>query len=164
MKEILNLPQGAHGAVWYYKARLSEVRPMPRHRETELNLVTAGRASYVLGDRRYELLADDLVWLFPAQEHQLIDRSPDYEMWIAVFSPTALLPAVRGTPAAVLAEKTPEGRFCKSLSRPDALSLGRLCAELHETTTQPHLLNAGLRYLALRSWERFAGASDGPAD
>jgi AraC-like DNA-binding protein len=163
MKEKLNLPPGAHGAVWFYQASQSEVRPMHRHRETELNLVTAGRASYVLGDRRYELLADDLVWLFPAQEHQLIDRSADYEMWIAVFAPAALHAAVRGTPAAVLAEKTPEGRFCKSLSRADALALGRLFAELHGTTGQARLFNAGLRYLALRSWERFAGASDGPA-
>jgi AraC-like DNA-binding protein len=163
MKEILNLAPGAHGAVWLYKASLSEVRPMHRHREIEMNLVTAGRASYVLGDRRYELLVDDLVWLFPAQEHQLIDRSPDYEMWIAVFSPAALHSAVRGTPAAVLAERTPAGRFCKSLSRPDALSLARLCTELHATTGQPRLVNAGLTYLALRSWERFAAAGDGPA-
>jgi AraC-like DNA-binding protein len=163
MKEKLNLSPGAEGAVWFYKARLSEVRPMHRHRETELNLVTAGRASYVLGDRRYELLADDLVWLFPAQEHQLIDRSDDYEMWIAVFSPAALHSAVKGTPAAILAERRPAGRFCKSLSRSDALSLGRLFAELFGATAEPYLFNSGLRYLALRSWERFAGASDGPA-
>ena len=163
MQEKLNLAPGADGAVWFYKASQSEVHPMHRHRETELNLVIAGRASYVLGDRRYELLADDLVWLFPAQEHQLIDRSADYEMWIAVFSPSALHAAVKGTPAAVLAEKTPAGRFCKSLARADALSLARLCAELHRTVGQPRLLNTGLRYLALRSWERFAAASDGPA-
>jgi len=53
---------------------------MHGHRETELNIVVAGRASYALGDRRYELGADDLVWLFPAQEHQLIDRSEDFEL------------------------------------------------------------------------------------
>jgi AraC-like DNA-binding protein len=163
MQEELNLPPGADGAVWYYKASLSEVRPMHRHREIELNLVIAGRASYVLGDRRYELLADDLVWLFPSQEHQLIDRSADYEMWIAVFSPASLNSAVKGTPAAVLAERSPAGRFCKSLPRADALALARLCAELHASVGQPYLLNSGLRYLALRSWERFGAASDGPA-
>src|SRR5882724_5800096 len=107
MQEKLNLPAGTQGAIWYYQARQTEVLPMHRHRETELNIVTAGRASYLLGDRRYELHTDDVVWLFPAQEHQLIDRSPDYEMWIAVFSPPALLSAVRGTAAAILAEKSP---------------------------------------------------------
>ena len=163
MQEKLNLPHGADGAVWYYKASLNEVHPMHRHREIELNLVVGGRASYVLGDRRYELLSDDLVWLFPSQEHQLIDRSPDYEMWIAVFSPASLHSAVRGTPAAVLAERNPAGRFCKSLSRTNALALARLCAELHATVGQPHLLNLGLHYLAVRSWERFGAASDGPA-
>ncbi len=162
MQEKLNLPIGTHGAVWYYKARLSEVRPMHRHRELELNIVTAGRASYLLGDRRYELGADDLVWLFPAQEHQLIDRSDDYEMWIAVFSPTALLGAVRGTTAAILTEKSPSGRFCKSLARADALALGRLCTELQGEALAPYLVNAGLRYLILRGWERFVAANDEP--
>lgn len=159
----MNLPPGADGAIWYYKASLSEVHPMHRHREIELNLVVAGRASYVLGGRRYELLSDDLVWLFPSQEHQLIDRSADYEMWIAVFSPASLHSVVRGTSAAVLAEGNPSGRFCKSLSRPNALALGRLCAELHATVGEPHLLNLGLHYLAVRSWERFSAASEGPA-
>jgi AraC-like DNA-binding protein len=162
MQEKLNLPAGTHGAVWYYKALLSEVRPMHRHRELELNIVTAGRASYLLGDRRYELGADDLVWLFPAQEHQLIDRSPDYEMWIVVFSPAGLQGAVRGTGAAVLAEKLPVGRFCKSLARADALALGRLCAELQGAEKSPSLVNAGLRYLLLRGWEKFTAASDEP--
>src|SRR5258708_30601676 len=123
MQEKMNLPIGTHGAVWYYKARLSEVRPMHRHRELELNIVTAGRASYALGDRRYELGADDLVWLFPAQEHQLIDRSEDFEMWVVVFSPEFLRGAVQGNPAGVLAEKSPQGRFCKSLEHTDAMAL-----------------------------------------
>lgn len=162
MQEKLNLPAGTEGAVWYYKARLREVSAMHRHRETELNIVTAGRASYVLGDRRYELGTDDVVWLFPDQEHQLIDRSPDYEMWIAVFSPAILRSAVRKTTAAILAERSPAGRFCKSLARTDALVLGRLCGELQGDTKAPQLVNAGLRYLILGSWEKFRSASDEP--
>jgi AraC-like DNA-binding protein len=162
MKEKLNLPVGALGAIWYYRARQSELWPMHRHRETELNIVMAGRASYALGDRRYELGSDDLVWLFPAQEHQLIDRSEDFEMWVVVLAPEGLRIAVHGNPASVLAENSPTGRFCKSLEHTDAMALGRLCAELQSFLNSPYVFNAGIRYLVLRAWERFAGASDEP--
>jgi len=162
MLEKFTLPLGAHGAVWFYRAHQTAVHPMHRHRELELNLVLAGRASYILGDRRYELLADDLIWLFPGQEHQLIDRSPDYEMWIAIFSPQALRSITRRQDSAILAEQNPEGRFCRSLGEKDAQGLARLCQELLGMERKPDLLNAGLRYLALRSWERFNANNDTP--
>lgn len=155
MLEKFDLPKGTHGAVWFYRARESAVRQMHRHSELELNLVVAGRASYILGDRRYELRTDDLVWLFPGQEHQLIDRSADYEMWVVLFNPKALQVAVRNSSAAILAERSPPGRFCISLEHKDAAGLAGFCAELFGLAQQRDLLNAGLRYLALRAWERF---------
>ena len=56
----------------------------------EINLVTQGTAAYLLGDRRYELRRHTLVWLFPDQEHVLLDQSPDHAMWIGVFKPGLL--------------------------------------------------------------------------
>jgi AraC-like DNA-binding protein/quercetin dioxygenase-like cupin family protein len=162
MFEKFNLPKGTQGAVWFYRARQTSVWPMHKHSELELNLVISGRASYILGDRRYELRADDLVWLFPAQEHQLIDRSPDYEMWVVVFTPQALKAAVRNSPAAILTERDPAGRFCKSLAHGDMLSLTQFCAELFRNSEHVDILNAGLRYLVLRSWERFAANAGMP--
>lgn len=162
MFEKFNLPKKSHGAVWFYRARSAPVHPMHKHSELELNLVTAGRASYILGDRRYELRANDLIWLFPAQEHQLIDRSTDYEMWIVVFTPAALRAAVQGSSASVLLEKDPAGRFCKSLSRPDAQALGQLCQELHGDDGNLPVFNSGLRYLLLRGWQRFASTEGMP--
>jgi AraC-like DNA-binding protein len=162
MFEKFDLPKKTHGAVWFYRASQAPVRPMHKHSELELNLVTAGRASYILGDRRYEMRAHDLVWLFPAQEHQLIDRSPDYEMWVVVFTPTGLRLAVQNSSAAILTEKDPAGRFCKSLANEDALSLGQLCGELFRTGNRLDIFNAGLRYLLLRSWERFTETAGTP--
>jgi AraC-like DNA-binding protein len=83
-------------------------------------------------------------------------------MWIAVFSPDILRGAVHGSPAGVLEERSPEGRFCKSLEHTKATALGRLCAELQGATSSPHVFNAGMRYLVLQSWEKFAEASDEP--
>jgi AraC-like DNA-binding protein len=164
MLEKFTLPPGAHGAVWFYQAHESPVRPMHRHRELELNLVISGRASYVLGDRRYELLAHDLIWLFPAQQHQLIDRSPDYRMWVVLFTPRALKLIARSRAAALLTQQDPPGRFCRSLAENDATALDRLCRELHGCDAgHRDLFNAGLHYLALRSWERFSAREDSPS-
>lgn len=163
MLEKLNLPKTSHGAIWFYQTKTAAVRAMHKHSELELNLVTTGRASYLFGDRRYELSAHDLVWLFPGQEHQLIDRSPDYEMWIAVFTPATLRAAVqRSSATAVLAEKNPAGRFCKSLSNPSAISLAGLCRQLYDFSAHTEVLNAGLRYLLLASWQRFSETAGTP--
>ncbi len=162
MLEKLNLPKRAHGAVWFYRASEAPVRPKHQHSELELNVVTAGRASYILGDRRYELRTNDLVWLFPGQEHQLIDRSPDYEMWVVVVTPPAVRSTVRHSPAAILMERDPAGRFCRSLASRDALALTHFCTELFKIEVNVDLLNAGLRYLILRSWERFSANTGMP--
>ena len=58
---------------------------MHSHAELEFNLVLRGRAAYVVDDARYDLGRGSSIWLFPAQQHLLINQSPDFEMWIAVF-------------------------------------------------------------------------------
>ena len=53
-----------------------------------MNLVVTGKASYLFGNRRVPLLASSMIWLFPKQEHVLIDRSRDFSMWVLVFKPS----------------------------------------------------------------------------
>ena len=55
------------------------------HVELELNLVVRGTISYVLGERRFTFGRRTLLWLFPSQEHQLVDRTSDAENYVAVF-------------------------------------------------------------------------------
>jgi AraC-like DNA-binding protein len=57
------------------------------HVELELNLVIRGSISYVLGERRFTFGRRTLLWLFPSQEHQLVDRTSDSENYVAVFKP-----------------------------------------------------------------------------
>lgn len=57
------------------------------HVELELNLVVRGTVTYILRGRRYTLPAGTLLWLFPQQEHQLVDRSPQAQNYVAVFKP-----------------------------------------------------------------------------
>src|SRR5271154_3284155 len=56
-----------------------------RHKELELNLVVQGTISYVVSRRRFTFKRGALVWLFPSQEHQLVDRSRDAKFYVAVF-------------------------------------------------------------------------------
>jgi len=57
------------------------------HIELELNLVVRGSITYVVGGRRYTFPRRTLLWMFPAQEHQLVDRSDDAQNFVAVFKP-----------------------------------------------------------------------------
>src|SRR5437879_3671095 len=86
MEEVFELPAGLDGCVWPYRWA-GQRYPMHRHSEVEVNLVVDGTAKYVMRERRYELGLGSMVWLFPKQDHLLLDQSPTYRMWIAVFKP-----------------------------------------------------------------------------
>jgi methylphosphotriester-DNA--protein-cysteine methyltransferase len=55
------------------------------HKELELNLVVQGTISYVVAGRRFTFKRGTLLWLFPSQEHQLVDCSRDAKFFVAVF-------------------------------------------------------------------------------
>jgi AraC-like DNA-binding protein len=66
------------------------------HDELEFNLIMRGQCTYLVGDRRIILNRHDLFALFPAQEHILIEESPDATMWIMVFSPRMVAAYAKG--------------------------------------------------------------------
>ncbi len=65
------------------------------HLELELNLVVRGTITYVVGGKRFTFGARTLLWLFPEQEHQLVDRSDDAQCYVAVFTPTLIARSCR---------------------------------------------------------------------
>lgn len=133
---------------------------MHRHEELELNLVTAGSGLYLLENRKYEIRRGDLLWLFPAQEHVLVDASDDFEMWIGVFKPAMVERCA--AEAKMLREKNPAGGFCRRLAQPEFLRLEKLFQELAGTANETSLFNAGLGYALLSAWHVFAHAADTP--
>ncbi|HEX2913768.1 MAG TPA: AraC family ligand binding domain-containing protein [Chloroflexia bacterium] len=91
IKEDLGLAAERDGRVWEYHKPAEPFSTIHRHYELEVNLVIQGTAAYLLEDRCYELKPNSLVWLFPEQNHILVDQSAAYRMWIAVFRPEIIV-------------------------------------------------------------------------
>ena len=157
MSEDLGLRLGADGRVGHHVAADGPPRAH-RHAELELDLVVRGRATYLLGDRRYELTPRTLTWLFPAQDHVLVDESPDHELWWVVFRPEIVSRVASGTS---LVERDPAGQFSRRLDVPHAKRLDALLHEVRDAEQDDvALLNAGLPYLLLSAWRAFLDSED----
>ena len=125
MRERLIIPRELGGAVWEFIAPAYTLA-LHHHSELEFNLVTKGRASYIVQDHRHDLRPGTLVWLFPRQDHVLIDRSPDYGMWIACFKPGFVRRTCVDAETRTLRRLDPPGEFCRELSLESARQLGEV--------------------------------------
>jgi AraC-like DNA-binding protein len=158
VEEDLGLPADRDG--WVVRHAAGEHRPRPhRHAELEVNLVVSGTASYVLGERRYELAAGTLAWLFPGQDHVLVDESADHVLWWAVFRPSLVARVAVAPDAAPLLVSDPSGDFSRRLPFREASRLGALFDDLHDAGGAD-LSNAGLAYLLLRAWRAYVESDD----
>lgn len=159
MREHLKLPPGLHGNVWrYHNPTVANVKH--HHAELELNLVTRGSGTYLLGNRKYQIRPGDLLWLFPAQEHVLINYTPDFEMWIAVFQRRLVKRVVLSPGERVLAQPQPIENCCRRLLHPDCGRMEDLLEEVSASAGNSDLLNAGLGYILLRAWHTFQRAAE----
>jgi AraC-like DNA-binding protein len=156
MKELANIAEGCDGNVWWMRRR--GVRHMHRHDEPEINLVTRGRATYVLADRRYDLRKNTLVWLFADQDHVLFNESPDFEMFILIFRRSLVQQLCTSERTRPLLQTNPSGELCKLLSDESAGQLRTLFNQLHEAKHDPQRFNAGIAYALLAAWDAHLSA------
>jgi AraC-like DNA-binding protein len=146
------------------------------HAELELNLVVQGTITYVLSGRRFTFQPRTLLWLFPQQEHQLVDLSADAQCYIAVFTPSLIARSCR-TPmyAGLKREDIDRDGVLRTVLEPvtfdlirktmDSLMHGSLDSDILNREAgfgvgsgfryehgDPDGLNAGLQHLLLLSW------------
>ena len=164
MLEDLRLREGLDG--WVVRHTAGALRPRShRHLELELNLVVAGTASYLLDDRRYDLSAGTLTWLFPDQEHVLVDESADHALWWAVFRPAAEARTAPSPHARPLLARDPVSRYSRRIHPQRVQRLAALFGELRDAETlDDGLFNAGLAYLLALAWRAFLDSTDVVAD
>ena len=158
MREDLRIAPERDGWVGLYRAKPSTA--FHSHEELEYNLVTRGSCSYLVGERRYDLHRGSLIWLFPDQEHVLINPSPDCEMWIVVLRPEALRRAVRVGLDPRLLERNPPWLLVRPLVPAAFAAHDRLLHQLHGHHDQLPRTNAGLPYALLDAWAAFHDAQE----
>lgn len=97
MLEDLKIPNQYDGFIFLAESvRNPPVLRPHRHIELELNLVIGGDITYVVAGRRFTFKKRSLLWFFPEQEHQLVDRSREAQYFVAVFKPQMIRDACRG--------------------------------------------------------------------
>jgi AraC-like DNA-binding protein len=160
MIDDLGVRTGLDGRV--VRHTVGDVRPRPhRHAELEVNLVVRGTASYLLGDRRYALTAGTLTWLFPGQDHVLVDESSDHELWWAVFRPALVARIATSRHGRPLREADPVGQFSRRLDSGRVRRLGAVFHEVHDAeAVDDVLVNTGLAYLLSFAWRAFLDSDD----
>jgi AraC-like DNA-binding protein len=131
------------------------------HAELEVNLVVRGTASYLLGDRRYALTPGTLTWLFPGQDHVLVDESPNHELWWAVFRPALVGQIATTRQARPVLEADPVGQFSRRLDSGRVRRLSALFGDVQAAeTVDDVLVNTGLAYLLSFAWQAFLDSDD----
>jgi methylphosphotriester-DNA--protein-cysteine methyltransferase len=184
--EDLKLGERYDGFLFLAESRLKPpILQSHRHPELELNLVTDGSVTYLIRGRRYTFPRGSMVWIFPAQEHQLVDRTPDARYYVAVFKPELIQRACQDPAYAELKRQSPRGggvpcRLLKPetfelLTRTmDALTADGLDPDLLNREAgfgfqsdfryahgDPDALNAGLRHLLIQCWKCFRAGEGG---
>lgn len=146
------------------------------HVELELNLVARGHVTYVTGDGRFTFGARSLLWMFPTQEHQLVDRSNDAQYYVAVFKPDLIKRSCHRSDYDGLKRKRGEkGKVLNTVLDPEEFTfLRRMMDRIMDGSLDPDLLNreagfgvksdfryrhgdpdwlnAGLHHLLLQCW------------
>jgi AraC-like DNA-binding protein len=142
--------------------RAGDIRPRAhRHAELEVNLIVRGTASYLLGDRRCALTPGTLTWLFPGQDHVLVDESPDHELWWAVFRPSLVAEIATTRHTRPLLEQDPVGLFSRRLRSGRVRRLSALFHEVQDAEmVDDVLVNTGLAYLLSLAWRAFLDSDD----
>jgi AraC-like DNA-binding protein len=153
MEELLHLPPGTDGFAGI--SRGTRMRQPHRHRELEVNLVLAGRAAYLVDGRRVPLPAGSMIWLFPRQEHLLIDSSHDFSMWVLVFRQSLVAPLAERETRRILASSDPGEILCRQILPSRLESLNRLYQGALDEKADVGFVNATLRYALVESWRAY---------
>ena len=161
MKEKLTIPAGVEGLAFRLD-RISRRIPPHHHDELEVNLVLSGKGSYLFGRRRVPLMANSMIWLFPEQEHVLIDFSHDFSMWVLVFRPDLVRRHAQTGSRRILSVADPGEIFCRQIEMRRVDLLNQVYQDA-ASNQGPDAVNAALGYALVASWQAYQFSSEPPA-
>lgn len=141
--------------------RIVQAMQLPhRHPTVEFNLVLAGRATYLLDDRRYQLGPRSLVWLFPGQTHLMVAKSPDYRDWLGLAPQSELARWCATEHTRPLCDHDPPGHFVRRLPTAAASDLDALLSRVVDGSADA--VAAGRLYAVLAAWDAWWQAEPAP--
>jgi AraC-like DNA-binding protein len=177
MLEDLKLGPGYEGFIFLAESVRNPPVLRPHHHiELELNLVAHGSITYVVDGQRFTFRKGELLWIYPTQEHQLVDRTADAAYYVAVFKPDLIQRSCRGERYKGLKRKRLQANgvlhtelaprdfddlrhemeaLIEDGLDPDLLNREAgfgLSAEFSFKHNDPDWLNAGLRHILLYAW------------
>jgi AraC-like DNA-binding protein len=159
MKEKLQFRPGAEGFAFTVRQLLGRHKPH-HHDELEVNLVLTGKASYLFGNRRVPLPPGSMIWLFPKQEHVLIDWSRDFSMWVVVFRPGLVARFSGQSDRRLLRSGDPGDIFCRQIDTRSVDHLDQVYAGAVGENQDVDFINAALGYALVASWKAFQFSSE----
>jgi AraC-like DNA-binding protein len=145
------MAQGRMGTV-NWCGHLTFAPPPHRHDVLEVNLIQNGTSTYYIDGRRYELEPGHVVFLFPDQEHALLDTSIDYRAWVIHVRSAFVREICTTRPTRALAAGRAPEQFASALPAARARHLTRLFQALAETMDDDAQFNSGLAFALLTSW------------
>lgn len=154
MKAKLHLPNGSRGFARHMAAPLARISSH-RHEELEVNLVLAGSATYLFGRERAPLVPGSMIWLFPGQEHVLVDFSHDLSLWVLVFRQDLVREFSASATRAPLLLDDPGSIFCRQLNAPTVTRLNTIFQSASIDTEDQEFANAALPHAMVAAWQAY---------
>jgi AraC-like DNA-binding protein len=98
------IPSALSGVCWLShvaRPRYGRLTRVHSHPEIEVNLIETGTCRYLIDDHVQDLTRGDLFWLFPQQQHMIIEASADLSLWVVLARPEFLARRARRVPDSV---------------------------------------------------------------
>ena len=156
-KEFLEFTPQRSGFL-FFRNKVQLLRNPHHHEDLELNIVFSGTVTYVVDSVAYQLVKGSCLWLFPNQEHQLVDAEGELSLVVCVFKREMVMEAAHSLWTAPLAGQQPPAIFCRELTSSDLVILRALTEDLCRSQENEELFEAGLRWLLFSAWKRFIDA------
>jgi AraC-like DNA-binding protein len=112
---------GRRAQIWRYAPEYR--RPRHFHSEPELNLVVAGSGSFGSGAEVFPVKAGDLLCWAPGRDHELLEASPDFDLYVVGLTPELNARVLLDRSATALA-----GPLRAELGARPLAQLGALCS------------------------------------
>ena len=144
MLENLKLRKGYDGFLFLAESTRNPPKIKSHHHvELELNLVVRGNITYVVSGHRFTFQSRTLLWFFPEQEHQVVDRSDNAQFYVAVFRPSLIARSCRTDAYEGLKQKHGEQTgVVNTILEPDSFDLIRKTMDsLMQGSLDPDVLN-----------------------